>query len=92
MASIETFWQNSDRQNSEMLLRIHVQLIAIDFALNLDSYKTCEIYLINNNLKNVIIFFHFLNFENLLILTTTTLSDAAGSLQPILLLKFNKFV
>lgn len=51
-ASIETFWQNSDRQNSEMLkLRIHVQLIAIEFALNLDSYKTCEIYLINNILK-----------------------------------------
>lgn len=66
MASIETFWQNSDRQNSEMLkLRIHVQLIAIEFALNLDSYKTCEIYLINNILKKndkitfdiVIIFF-----------------------------------
>lgn len=52
MASIETFWQNSDRQNSEMLkLRIHVQLIAIEFALKLESYKTCEIYLINNILK-----------------------------------------
>lgn len=51
LASIETLWQNSDRQNSEMLLRIHVQLIAIEFALNLDSYKTCEIYIINNNLK-----------------------------------------
>lgn len=41
LASIETIWQNSDRQNSEMLLRIHVQLIAIEFALDLDSYKTC---------------------------------------------------
>lgn len=41
LASIETTWQNSDRQNSEMLLRIHVQLIAIEFALDLDSYKTC---------------------------------------------------
>lgn len=41
LASIETIWQNSDRHNSEMLLRIHVQLIAIEFALDLDSYKTC---------------------------------------------------
>lgn len=83
-----------------MLLRIHVQLIAIEFALDLDSYKTCEIYLINNNLKyrqNYFrycynFFLHFLRSENLLILTTTTLSDVAGSLQPLLPLKFNKFV
>lgn len=73
MTSIETLWQNSDRQNSKMRLRIHVQLIAIEFVLNLDSCKTCEMYLINNNLKNdkitfdiVIIFFHFLYSENLL--------------------------
>lgn len=47
LASIETFWQNSDRQNSpELLFRIHVQLIAIEFALNLDSYKTCAIILL----------------------------------------------
>lgn len=45
LASIETIWQNSDRQNSEMLLRIHVQLIAIEFALDLDSYITCLIYI-----------------------------------------------
>lgn len=83
-----------------MLLRTHVQLIAIEFALNLDSYKTCEIYLINNNLRYrqnyfrfcYYFFLHFLHSENLLILTTTTLSDVAGSLQPLLLLKFNKFV
>lgn len=74
LASIETIWQNSDRQNSEMLLRIHVQLIAIEFALDLDSYKTCKkyIYLINNNLKNdkitfdiVIIFFSLFTFRKL---------------------------